>query len=67
MTVKTWAKVNIECNKNKVMKMMSMMTSKNIAVKVSRMKAEMKLRTMKRLVKIIPRINFEYNRTSDDY
>ena len=49
------------------MKMMSMMTSKNIAVKVSRMKAETKLGTMKILVKTIPRINFEYNRTSDDY
>ena len=48
------------------MKMMTMMTSKMTAVKVSKTKAEMKLRKMKKLVKTIPRTDFEYNRNSDD-
>ena len=45
---------------------MNMMTSKKRAVKVSNTKAAMKLRTMKKLVKTIPRTDFEYNRNSDD-
>ena len=71
MTVKTM--VNIECNKRsikykvmKMMTMMTMMTSKKTAVKMSKTKAEMKLRTIKKLVKTIPRTDFEYNRNSDD-
>ena len=43
------------------------MTSKKTAMKVSKMKAEMKLRTMKKLVKTIPSTDLEYNRNSDDY
>ena len=71
MTVKTRTRAKIECNtksiKYEVMKMMTMMMSKKTAVNVSKMKAEMKLRTMKKLVKTIPRTDFEYNRNSDDY
>ena len=44
-----------------------MMTSKKTAVKGSKTKAEMKLRTLKKLVKTIPQPDFEYNRKSDDY
>ena len=48
------------------MTMMTMMTSKKTTVKVSKTKADMKLRTTKKLVKTIHRTDFEYNRNNDD-
>ena len=53
IVVKTRTKANIECNK-KVLKMMTMMTrrSTKTAVKVSKIKIDVKMRKMKKVVNL---------------